>query len=284
MSKRCEYVLGQAGRRLNEPIHVQSFEHLSQLFQTAVANKSASMGNIDEGALVMIDFFAPWCGPCKAVAPVYHEIATKTPSSLVTFLKIDCDDCDDIARSFDIEAYPTFKLFRVFPPKNVKDSENDQSDSNEKRKSLGINVKELYSVKGIPKPFGRVIAEQIFKNLSSDEEETYERTQKRMEDDVTAAAEGSTIDGVSAMDVAALSTLPLMHVMMRHPMVSSETREQQGLNILEPDLPFDLSGHPQTRSHIAQLMIARMEKDTKLYVRVRARSARILVVSLSQHF
>ena len=214
---------------------------------------------------MMIDFFAPWCGPCKAVAPVYHELATKTPSSLVTFLKIDCDDCDDIARSFDIQAFPTFKLFRVFPPKKV-----DEEQSDNKKNSLGINVKELYSVKGIPKPFGRVIAEEIFKHLNSDEEEAFDRTQKRMEDDVKAAAEGSTIDGLSAMDVAALSTLPLMHVMMRHPMVSSETREQQGLNILEPDLPFDLSGHPQTRSHIAQLMIARMEKDTKLYVRVRA--------------
>ena len=116
------------------------------------------MGNIEEGALVMIDFFAPWCGPCKAVAPVYHEIATKTPSSLVTFLKIDCDDCDDIARSFDIQAFPTFKLFRVFPPKKV---EGDEEQSDNKKNSLGINVKELYSVKGIPKPFGRVIAEQI---------------------------------------------------------------------------------------------------------------------------
>ena len=189
LSKRCEYVLGQAGRRLNEPIHVQSFEHLSQLFQTAVANKSASMGNIDEGALVMIDFFAPWCGPCKAVAPVYHELATKTPSSLVTFLKIDCDDCDDIARSFDIQAFPTFKLFRVFPPKKV---EGDEEQSDNKKNSLGINVKELYSVKGIPKPFGRVIAEEIFKHLNSDEEEAFDRTQKRMEDDVKAAVR--TID------------------------------------------------------------------------------------------
>ena len=43
LSKRCEYVLGQAGRRLNEPVHVTSFEHLSQVFQTAVVRQCSRM-------------------------------------------------------------------------------------------------------------------------------------------------------------------------------------------------------------------------------------------------
>ena len=201
------------------------------------------------------------------MAPVYHEIATKTPADLVTFLKIDCDDCDDIARSFEIKAYPTFKLFRVFPPKPLQDKEKEELDTKNKS-SFGINAKELYSVEGIPKPFGQTIAQQMFKNLTSEENEAFERTQKRMESDAKAAADGCTIDGISSVDVAALSTLPLMNAMMRHPMVSSESREKQNMRPIDSTLPFDLSGHPQTRTHIAQLMIARMKKDTKIYAEI----------------
>jgi thioredoxin 1 len=64
------------------------------------------LAEIPDGSLVVIDFFAPWCGPCKRIAPVYEELAKKFPR--VTFLKVDVDESEDIASKFSIESLPTF--------------------------------------------------------------------------------------------------------------------------------------------------------------------------------
>jgi thioredoxin 1 len=54
-------------------------------------------------------FTATWCPPCKAIKPVYEEMATKYPS--VAFGKVDVDDNSDAALEFEIKAVPTFVLF-----------------------------------------------------------------------------------------------------------------------------------------------------------------------------
>jgi len=58
------------------------------------------------GKLVVIDFFATWCGPCKMIAPHLEEM-DKTMDDVV-FLKVDVDECEDIAAEYNITAMPTF--------------------------------------------------------------------------------------------------------------------------------------------------------------------------------
>merc|ERR1712107_48945 len=58
------------------------------------------------GKLVVVDFFATWCGPCKMIAPHLEEM-DKTMDDVV-FLKVDVDDCEDIAAEYNITAMPTF--------------------------------------------------------------------------------------------------------------------------------------------------------------------------------
>merc|ERR1711997_336275 len=62
------------------------------------------------GKLVVVDFFATWCGPCKMVAPHLEEMS-KTMDDVV-FLKVDVDDCEDIAAEYKIAAMPTFLFMK----------------------------------------------------------------------------------------------------------------------------------------------------------------------------
>jgi len=64
---------------------------------------------IKEG-LVLADFFATWCGPCKMLAPVLEEVANENEDLLV--LKIDVDEVGELAARYGIQAIPTLMLFK----------------------------------------------------------------------------------------------------------------------------------------------------------------------------
>lgn len=59
-----------------------------------------------EGKIVVANFSAPWCSPCKAIAPTYCEIADKYPS--IMFLTVDVDELAELSSSWNVKATPTF--------------------------------------------------------------------------------------------------------------------------------------------------------------------------------
>ena len=55
--------------------------------------------------LVVVDFYATWCGPCKMLTPVLHEISDER--SEASFIEIDVDEAQDIAKKFEVTSLPT---------------------------------------------------------------------------------------------------------------------------------------------------------------------------------
>ncbi|CAA0843425.1 Thioredoxin H5 [Striga hermonthica] len=65
---------------------------------------------LDSKKLVVVDFTASWCPPCRFIAPVLAEMAKKTPH--VIFLKVDVDELQAVAQEYEVEAMPTFLFFK----------------------------------------------------------------------------------------------------------------------------------------------------------------------------
>ncbi len=60
--------------------------------------------------IVIVDFWAPWCGPCKGFAPVYEQMSEKFPG--VVFAKVNTEEQQQLAGSFQIRSIPTLMIFR----------------------------------------------------------------------------------------------------------------------------------------------------------------------------
>jgi thioredoxin 1 len=76
------------------PIHVESADHLDEL--------------VSSNDVVLVDFHADWCGPCKMLEPTVAEIAAETD---VVVAKVDIDDLQDLARQNGVRSVPTLQFY-----------------------------------------------------------------------------------------------------------------------------------------------------------------------------
>jgi thioredoxin 1 len=80
------------------------------LMATVTMHESSFNEIIEENTLVIIDFWAEWCGPCRAYAPVFESVSEEFPD--VVFAKVDTEAEQALAGNFGIRSIPTTAAFK----------------------------------------------------------------------------------------------------------------------------------------------------------------------------
>jgi len=65
---------------------------------------------VQENDVVFVDFWAPWCGPCRSFAPTYEAVSEKYPNAV--FAKVNTEEEQELAGAFGIRSIPTLMAFR----------------------------------------------------------------------------------------------------------------------------------------------------------------------------
>ena len=84
---------------------------LHNISKPIVLNDSNFMEEVSKYPLILVDFWAPWCGPCRMVSPIIEQLASEYAGNAV-FGKLNIDENQLIARSFGVQSIPTMMIFK----------------------------------------------------------------------------------------------------------------------------------------------------------------------------
>ncbi len=77
---------------------------------TIELNQDNFESTISDNDIVIVDFWAPWCGPCRSFAPTFEAVSEKHED--IVFAKVNTEDEQEIAAAFQIRSIPTLMIFR----------------------------------------------------------------------------------------------------------------------------------------------------------------------------
>lgn len=100
-------------RKLAEMLKQQS-DVIAQAQVSVVDLDQANFDQAISGGLVLVDFWAEWCGPCKSMHPIFDRMSKRYRH--IKFARVNVDKCQDIAMRFAVQSIPTFIMFKNGQP------------------------------------------------------------------------------------------------------------------------------------------------------------------------
>ena len=98
-------------KQLDDLLKHQQEQHAIQETPVMELNSSNFGDALLKNKLLLVDFWAEWCGPCKSMHPIFSRMAKKYDH--VRFARVNVDNSQDIAARFNVQSIPTFIMFKM---------------------------------------------------------------------------------------------------------------------------------------------------------------------------
>ena len=97
-------------RQLEELLKHQQEQDIREKLPVMDLDSSNFHDAVSQNNLLLVDFWAEWCGPCKSMHPIFSRMAKKYDH--VRFARVNVDNSQDVAKKFNVQSIPTFIMFK----------------------------------------------------------------------------------------------------------------------------------------------------------------------------
>lgn len=200
--------------------------------------------------LFVVDFFAVWCMPCKALTPLFHILSLKTPTAM--FLKVDVDECDDLTEEYKVTSMPTILFIR--------------------------NGAVLGKIEGGGSSFLTAFSASISKFSTKEEIIALEKFNSTSPINTTELEDSANMMGLSGTELKILAEEPLADC---KDFFEMSRRDQLGLKSINSNLAFDLTRHSSAQTAPAAAVLSRFKDDVHAYASFANNAPMFTMLSLS---
>ncbi|KAI8085194.1 thioredoxin-like protein [Halteromyces radiatus] len=151
----------------------------------ALTDKTFNKEVLDK-SLMLVEFYAPWCGHCKALAPEY-ELAATDLKDKIPLAKVDCTENEATCREHGVQGYPTLKVFRNGESTEYRGTRKHEGIVSYMKKQALPNVSDLTEATALNdfKESDRVVVIAYVKPDDKETKETYDTLAAKLRDDFT---------------------------------------------------------------------------------------------------
>eukprot|EP01052_Picozoa_sp_SAG31_P044030 SAG31_NODE_7533_length_1662_cov_1.431222_2_plen_394_part_00 len=228
LAKQVHFNLGNCGAPESLPIDVEDMEEFEGVAETCA----------DEDRLLIVDFHADWCGPCKQIAPIYRHFSVRF-GTIAFFIKADIDENEALAERFSVKSVPTIVFLR-----------GGSTQAHEKARIEGGGASVA--------PKFMEILQQIAKSSDLERLERWD-----------AVARGPSFASAIAAEVTGdeLKRLALRPLDNLRSHVSASTRADRGIENVDDKVEAldGVAAHDAASSAVAKSMLSRMIGDVAAY-------------------